>query len=73
MSTQLARCIKIFGYIEANLDTNLNIDILCAHAQLSKYHFHRQCSAFFGVSILTLVRLLRFKPAAYQLAFDKAW
>jgi AraC family transcriptional regulator len=71
MPTHQARYIKILGYIEDNLDTDLNIDTLCAHVQISKYHFHRQCSAFFGVSIITLVRLLRFKRAAYQLAFRK--
>jgi AraC family transcriptional regulator len=36
---------------------------------MSKYHFHRQCSAYFGVSVISLLRLLRLKRAAYQLAY----
>ncbi|NDV93034.1 helix-turn-helix domain-containing protein [Alteromonas sp. 345S023] len=69
MATYQARCIKILDYIDTHLDTDLNIDELCAYAQVSKYHFHRQCSVFFGVSLITLVRLLRLKRAAYQLAY----
>ena len=32
-------------------------------------HFHRQCSAYFGMPLISLVRLLRLKRAAYQLAY----
>ncbi|MBP58155.1 MAG: AraC family transcriptional regulator [Idiomarina sp.] len=57
------------SHIEANLDADLDIDTLCKLAHLSKYHFHRQCSAFMGMSVIKLVRLLRLKRAAYQLAY----
>lgn len=63
------RFIEVVSYIESNLDADLDVDELCRRAYLSKYHFHRQCSAFFGMSVISLVRLLRLKRAAYQLAY----
>jgi len=58
-------------YIEANLDQVLDLDVLCQQACLSRYHFHRQCSAYFGLPLASLVRLLRLKRAAWQLAYRK--
>lgn len=63
------RFIEVLSYVEANLDEDLDIEKLCQLAYLSKYHFHRQCSAFFGMSVMSLVKLLRLKRAAYQLAY----
>ncbi|MEX2961226.1 GyrI-like domain-containing protein [Microbulbifer sp. TYP-18] len=63
------RFCEVIRYIEANLDSALDIDKLCQLTYLSKYHFHRQCSAFFGISVMSLVKLLRLKRAAYQLAY----
>jgi len=69
MSNYQNRFTNVLSYIEENLDTELDIDKLCQIAYLSKFHFHRQCSAFFGLSVLSLVKLLRLKRAAYQLAY----
>lgn len=69
MAKYQKRFIDVVNYIEANLDSALDIDSLCQLAYLSKYHFHRQCSAFFGMSVISLVRLLRLKRAAFQLAY----
>ena len=69
MSNYPGRFEKVISHIEANLDADLDIDTLCKLAHLSKYHFHRQCSAFMGMSVIKLVRLLRLKRAAYQLAY----
>lgn len=55
--------------MEANLDLDLDTKKLCQLACLSKYHFHRQCSAYFGMPIMSIVKLLRLKRAAYQLAY----
>jgi AraC family transcriptional regulator len=63
------RFVEVLKYIEANLDEDLDIEILCQLAYLSKYHFHRQCSAYFGMSVMSLVKLLRLKKAAYLLAY----
>lgn len=61
----------VIEYIESNLDSDLDVDKLCQIAHLSKYHFHRQCSAFFGISVISLVRLLRLKRAAFQIAYRR--
>jgi AraC family transcriptional regulator len=61
--------IEVVHYIERNLDADINIDKLCQLAYLSKFHFHRQCSAFFRMPVMSLVKLLRLKRAAYQLAY----
>lgn len=69
MSKYQARFTSVVSYIENNLDTDLDVNSLCQQVFLSKYHFHRQCSAFFGMSVISLARLLRLKRAAYQLAY----
>lgn len=69
MTNYQGRFLEVINYIETHLDTDLDVNALCQHAYLSKYHFHRQCSAFFGMSVIKLVRLLRLKRAAYQLAY----
>jgi AraC family transcriptional regulator len=63
------RLVKVINYIEANLDLDLDTNKLCQFAYLSKYHFHRQCSIFFGMPVMSIVKLLRLKRAAYQLAY----
>ena len=63
------RFIKVVEYIESNLDKDLDVDTLCELANLSKFHFHRQCSAFFGMSVMSLTRLLRLKKSAYLLVY----
>ncbi|WP_440053625.1 AraC family transcriptional regulator [Pseudoalteromonas sp. T1lg65] len=69
MSKYQKRFIKVIDYIEANLDEKLDINKLCQFAHLSKYHFHRQSSAYFGIPIVSIIRLLRLKRAAFQLAY----
>lgn len=63
------RFVNVISFIEANLDIDLDIEKLCQLAYLSKYHFHRQCSVFFGMPIMSIVKILRLKRAAYQLAY----
>ncbi|WP_127021294.1 AraC family transcriptional regulator [Rheinheimera mangrovi] len=63
------RLQKVLAFIEANTDTALDIEALSKLAHLSKYHFHRQFSLCFGISPFALVRSLKLKKAAYQLAF----
>lgn len=71
LNTPKTRFHRLINYIEENLDQPLNIDMLCNYAHLSKYHFHRQCSAFFGMPVMTLIKLLKLKRAAFQLAYRK--
>lgn len=60
---------KVVNYVEENLDQTLDVELLCKQFCLSKYHFHRQCSAYFGMPLISLIRLLRLKRAAYLLAY----
>lgn len=69
MSQIPERYRALIQYIETHLDHALDANHLCQQMQLSKFHFHRQCSASFGVPVMTLVRLLQLKRAAYWLAF----
>lgn len=61
--------LALLHYIESKLEQPLDVDQLCQQLHLSKHHFHRQCSAYFGVPVMSLVKQLRLKQAAYQLAF----
>ena len=59
----------VLHYIDAHLDTELNGEQLSAVACLSRFHFHRQFSGFFGIGVAEYVKLTRLKRASYQLAF----
>lgn len=63
------RLQKVLAFIEANTDTDPDIETLSKLAHLSRYHFHRQFSLCFGISPFALIRSLKLKKAAYQLAF----
>ena len=69
MAKDRDRFADVVTYIEANLDEEIDLDKLCQHANLSKFHFHRQCSIYFGISVMALVRVLRLKRAAFRLAY----
>jgi len=60
---------QVLTYIEHNLDEELSLDKLCTVACLSKYHFQRQFSQYFGISTTEYIKELRLKQAGYQLAF----
>jgi AraC family transcriptional regulator len=65
----LARFRKVFDYIDARLDEEMSVETLSGVAAFSKFHFHRQFTALFGISVLSYIRLCRLKRASYQLAF----
>jgi len=74
MANSTERFSQVLGLIDQQLDdqklaTDLNLENLSAEVGLSKYHFHRWCSLCFGVPVMTLLRQLRLKRAAYQLAY----
>ncbi|MDD1779878.1 AraC family transcriptional regulator [Enterovibrio sp. ZSDZ35] len=56
-------------FIDLNLDSDLDVEGLSRVACLSKYHFHRQFSSFYGISVANYVRLLRLKKASYLLVY----
>lgn len=65
----LGRFRNVLAYIDANLHQDLSLEALSARAAFSKYHFHRQFAALFGIGVYRYVRLCRLKSASYQLAF----
>ncbi|HEV8247319.1 MAG TPA: AraC family transcriptional regulator [Polyangiaceae bacterium] len=64
-----ARFRKLLDYVDAHLDEALGLDRLSSMAAFSKFHFQRQFSELFGISLYKYVQLSRLKRAAYQLAF----
>ena len=64
-----ARWQRVFEYIDTHLSGELSIDMLSGVAAYSKFHFHRQFSALFGVTVSKYIQLKRLKRASYQLAY----
>lgn len=63
------RIERVIEYVCSHLEADLCVDRLSAVAGFSKFHFHRQFSAFTGFSVAQFVRRVRLKRAAHQLAF----
>ncbi|MBC9880185.1 AraC family transcriptional regulator [Bradyrhizobium sp. INPA01-394B] len=67
-----ARMRRVLDHIDRHLDADLDLDSLSAVAAFSKFHFHRQFTATFGLSVHRYVQLARMKRASYRLAFAGA-
>src|SRR5205085_6181472 len=67
-----ARMRRVLDYIDRHLDSDLDLDGLSAVAAFSKFHFHRQFTATFGLSVHRYVQLARMKRASHQLAYMDA-
>jgi len=55
--------------MDSHLDQSLSTENLSQVAFLSRFHFHRQFAAVFGVNSGAYLKALRFKQAAYLLAY----
>lgn len=66
------RMQRVLEYIDQHLDGTLDLDELSGVAAFSKFHFHRQFSALFGVSVQRYVQFARMKRASYALAYREA-
>ena len=64
-----ARMQRVLDHIDRHLDDNLDLDTLSSVAAYSKYHFHRQFTATFGLSVHRYIQLARMKRASYRLAY----
>ncbi|MBV6621900.1 MAG: AraC family transcriptional regulator [Rivularia sp. (in: Bacteria)] len=62
---------RVLDYIDTHLDENLDLEKLSQVAAFSKYHFHRQFTGLFRISLFKYIKLVRLKRASYQLAFRK--
>jgi AraC family transcriptional regulator len=59
---------RVLDHIDRHLDGDLDLDALSRIAAFSKFHFHRQFAATFGLSVHRYVQLARMKRASGQLA-----
>ncbi|MDN4633638.1 GyrI-like domain-containing protein [Sphingomonas sp. PsM26] len=50
----------------------MDLDVVSGVAAFSKYHFHRQFAATFGLSVHRYIQLARMKRASYRLAYRDA-
>lgn len=63
------RMQRVLDYIDRHLDDDLDLDVLSGVAAFSKFHFHRQFTATFGLSVHRYIQLARMKRASYRLAY----
>ncbi|MDA9501395.1 AraC family transcriptional regulator [Bradyrhizobium sp. CCBAU 11357] len=66
------RMRRVLEHIDRHLDDDLNLESLSGVAAFSKFHFHRQFTATFGLSVHCYVQLARLKRASHQLAYTDA-
>ncbi|MBW8728195.1 MAG: AraC family transcriptional regulator [Inquilinus limosus] len=59
---------RVLDYIDRHLDGDLDLDTVSRVAAFSKFHFHRQFSTTFGLSVHRYVQLARMKQASHRLA-----
>lgn len=55
---------SVLAHIDTHLDDDLSIEVLSRIAHFSKYHFHRQFSAYVGTGVLRYVQLMRLRRAS---------
>lgn len=72
LTTYQIRMQRVLDHIERHLDDDLDLDGLSSVAAFSKFHFHRQFTATFGLSVHRYVQLARMKRASYRLAYRDA-
>lgn len=65
-----ARMRRVLDHIDRHLDTDLDLDALSGVAAYSKFHFHRQFTATFGLSVHRYIQLARLKRSSHQLAYS---
>ena len=62
------RMARVLDHIDRHPDRDLRLETLAGVAAFSKFHFHRQFGATFGISVQRYVNLSRMKRAAFALA-----
>jgi AraC family transcriptional regulator len=63
---------RVLDHINRHLDDSLDLDTLSSIAAYSKYHFHPQFTATFGLPVHRYIQLTRMKRASYRLAYRDA-
>ena len=67
-----SRMRRVLDYIDRHLDSDLDLETASGVAAFSKFHFHRQFTATFGLSVHRYVQLARMKRASHRLAYRDA-
>jgi len=67
-----ARMQRVLDHIDRHLDGDLDLETVSRVAAFSKFHFHRQFAATFGLSVHRYVQLARMKRASHRLALNDA-
>ncbi len=67
-----ARMQRVLDHIDQQLDDDLDLEAISGVAAFSKFHFHRQFTATFGLSVHRYVQLARMKRASYRLVYRDA-
>ncbi len=62
---------RVFAYIDEHLDEDLTLEGLSRIANFSKFHFHRQFSAYAGLGVFQYVQLMRLRRASLRLAENR--
>jgi len=62
-----ARMLRVLDHIDQHLDGDLDLEAVSGVAAFSKFHFHRQFKAVFGVSLHRYVQLARLRRASQRL------
>jgi len=57
LHTYQGRMRRVLDHIDRHLDGDLDLDTLSGVAAFSKFHFHRQFTATFGLSVHRYVQL----------------
>ncbi|WP_217576273.1 GyrI-like domain-containing protein [Mesorhizobium sp. GbtcB19] len=63
-----SRMQRALDYIDRHPDGDLDLETVSRVAAFSKFHFHRQFTATFGLSVHRYVQLTRMRRASYRLA-----
>src|SRR3981189_1156680 len=67
-----ARMQRVLDHIDRQLHSDLDLETVSGVAAFSKFHFHRQFTATFGLSVHRYVQLARMKRASHRLAYIDA-
>jgi len=67
-----ARMQRVLDHIDRHLDDDLDLDTISRIAAFSKFHFHRQFTATFEMSVHRYVQLLRMQRASKRLVSNGA-
>ena len=67
ISAYAKRFNGVFEYIDSRLDDDLSLERLSQVAHFSKFHFHRQFSAYVSVGVFQYAQLMRLRRASRRL------